>query len=322
MSIEGQVQDGNTETDVSGLMKAASRLQPLGKEPHILPLYGAKRRDKDDSICGVVRISYVVAIDSADLEYEGSYELSIVVPMGRFYSTKDKLMRERREKKYAHTRLQFTQSVRTNLFPVSCKSASSGPSNNRNGPRTLCNWPVRRTKSAPRMQSNDLGSFTHETRLRWESGKRYETCFLLYTGLVSLHSKIHSMKASELQSSIVCFNYFLSTGSCMAHEDSIILLRRRLFVPTKVMQKKLLRSCKQENAYQSDVVSVCGCISKSRMYLSVLPSLEIESRSGQHVTSYRRTAPLRHVRRDSVLIYVPVTLKGETLLAFSDGFGA
>ncbi|PBK80281.1 hypothetical protein ARMGADRAFT_1092371 [Armillaria gallica] len=53
MSIEGQAQDGNTEIEISGLLKAASRLQPLGKEPHILPLYGAKQRDKDDGICGV-----------------------------------------------------------------------------------------------------------------------------------------------------------------------------------------------------------------------------------------------------------------------------
>ncbi|KAK0429574.1 hypothetical protein EV421DRAFT_1745351 [Armillaria borealis] len=32
----------------SGRLKAVSRLWPLGQEPHILPLYGAKRRDKDD----------------------------------------------------------------------------------------------------------------------------------------------------------------------------------------------------------------------------------------------------------------------------------
>ncbi|PBK80283.1 hypothetical protein ARMGADRAFT_1040174 [Armillaria gallica] len=53
MSSEGQVQDGSTETDVSGLLKAALRLQPLRKELHILPLYGTKQRDRDDGIRGV-----------------------------------------------------------------------------------------------------------------------------------------------------------------------------------------------------------------------------------------------------------------------------
>lgn len=57
MVIEGQIEESDTETGVSGLLKAVSPLLLLGQKPAIQPLYGKKRRDKDDGIRGVGRSS-------------------------------------------------------------------------------------------------------------------------------------------------------------------------------------------------------------------------------------------------------------------------
>ncbi|KAK0432180.1 hypothetical protein EV421DRAFT_1742520 [Armillaria borealis] len=55
VTIEGQVEDGDTATGFSGLLKAVSRRWTIGQQPHILLLYGTKWRDKNDGIPGVGR---------------------------------------------------------------------------------------------------------------------------------------------------------------------------------------------------------------------------------------------------------------------------
>ncbi|PBK85600.1 hypothetical protein ARMGADRAFT_1036340 [Armillaria gallica] len=55
VTIEGQVKDGDTATGFSGLLKVVSRRWATGQEPDILPLYDAKRRDRDDGIRGRCR---------------------------------------------------------------------------------------------------------------------------------------------------------------------------------------------------------------------------------------------------------------------------